>query len=78
MNERWVLSAAHCFDDELIFRVNVSAGMIKRRKPGKHHQPRLAVRIIQHPRWGGVITMKYDVALLKVRPTQRIMLSRRF
>lgn len=84
MSVSWVLSAAHCFVDgkkdkkekneEKIRKYNVSAGRVRnfagRSDPERGQFSRIDPdNVFIHPFWGGMDTMVYDVALVKVRPT---------
>lgn len=65
MSARWVLSAAHCFDQkESVRAIVAAAGMIDRRNPS---HVSYAFEVFLHHFYGGAGTLKYDVALLKVR-----------
>lgn len=87
MSERWVLSAVHCFvgnypldrtPSRAIFQnFGLVAGMIDTHQLNPPTQFRGIDDVIPHPKWGGRRTMKYDVALVKVRPTTTLVLSRR-
>lgn len=75
ISEGWVLSAAHCYGEPSIYNISLEAGMVDRRRPSQTSQ---VFYVFQHPFWGTYDTMKNDMALLKVRPMRRIMLSRQF
>ncbi|XP_078535733.1 complement factor B-like isoform X2 [Lissotriton helveticus] len=67
IGEKWILSAAHCFDDEegrLLKPENVivSVGILST----KEKQPVIVEKIVQHEMWNST-TKDYDIALLKLQ-----------
>lgn len=82
-----MISVAHCFvgdrrggrdkgvDVRRIQESILTAGLLIRDPPDAHKESRDIVKAIVHKYWGGRDKMTNDVALLQVRPTEKICLS---
>lgn len=60
----WILTAAHCVEDEKAKDLEVFAGKINRKSSSKHEQKRRVSKIYMHPKYNSK-TEEFDIALMR-------------
>lgn len=63
IDERWILTAAHCVEGQTASRLNIRAGSSTWSRNGQTRQVR---RVIMHPSYNGDPADGYDIALLEL------------
>lgn len=76
INERWILAATHCAQNDRHQVYNVSAEKLALRKYAIFRQNRNAEKVFVHPLWTGANDMGFHFALLEVRLTTGLRFSR--
>ncbi|KAK2829444.1 hypothetical protein Q7C36_017434 [Tachysurus vachellii] len=64
INERWVLTAAHCFPSFSLLGVTANLGLTNLEGPNPNKQQRTIAELIRHPRYN--INNDNDIALLQL------------
>ncbi|KAF8789261.1 Serine protease nudel like protein [Argiope bruennichi] len=64
INNRWLLSAAHCFLDHRHTYYEVTLGMLRRKSFTPHQKTYRIDKVVPHPKFN-IVTLEYDIVMLR-------------